>query len=260
MKLQTLYKSALVLFASSFLSCTDLDDSPIPVDNGVLIKKITETLSFGTESQISVAEYIYQGSVLTRISHDNAYQEFEYLGNKINTRKSYLQGELVATHTFIYEGDQLMQINSDQSSGDRVLFMYNVNGLAAMDHQLFNGSDYQTYQRENYVYAAGGNIGQRSRIYFGTPTTTTRSEYTYDTGNSPMRDMNPYLKLSQEYEGFLPLNQNNPLVQSAFTPSDATTGESYTYEYVYNDLQFPTEIRRKAANGTVISLTEIEYQ
>jgi hypothetical protein len=261
MKLVTLYRSALALTTVLFLSCTDKDDTPIqPVNNDVLVKKITETVYYGTESETSVGEFTYQSNVLTRIDVGPTYQEFVYVGDKISSVKQYANNVLATTQTLNYDGTKLLSIISDGASPERTDFIHNSNGLSAIEHKYFSGGEWITFQKDEYSFTAGSNIAERLRTSYLGGTSTSRSEYSYDSGNSPMRDMNPYFRLLSLYEGFDPKNQNNAVNQTSFTPADASAGVVYTYETTYNDLQFPTMIKRSAPDGTVISVTEIEYQ
>ncbi len=177
---------------------------------------------------------------------DNPYTiNFEYLGNLI----SQITTSFGSTTTYNYSGDQLTDysinrngqietvnltyengrlIRSENEDGsDIIQFFYNGNGQ-------INKTDWDG-EITFYQYDGAGNVNQ-SEDDFAT------FKYIYDSNNNAFRNVFPQLDAEVSWEWFGSQINNQIEVQRKLT-TDTEFATRYTYEYDYNDNNFPVERR-----------------
>lgn len=258
MKMQYFFRSIVLLMFITFISCSENDNAPLlPVATPVLVDKITSTVYYGNESETSVHNYTYIGNVLTKVSSGPYRQEFIYDNTKIIEVKLYSNDILAKTSTLIYNGDHMATTITSGDYSEKADYNYN-NNLSSITFSNFSNAQWFNYQTNNYTFTVENNISTKLKTV--AQANSSRSEFTYDTANNPMRDMNKYYRLVTEFEGFDPKNNNNPLTQTSFSPAESSIAVTYYYEYTYNENQFPVQIRRKSADGSLISTIEIVYK
>ena len=253
MKVQSLLNLIIVICLSLLISCSSDSNGS---DSLVLVKKIT---TVGEESEN--IELIYQNNNLIKGITGNSYTEFIYSGNKVTSSKRYVNEVLTRTNNFAYTGDLLTSITSDGIYPERVLFFYVNNKLSSIEHQYLSGTEWILSEKDEVQLDTNSNVSQIENMFdAGNQTFTNRKENQFDNKNNPLRDINPYLRLSIDFINIDELSKNNVVSYDYFSPSNSSTSVNYTYEILYNENNFPTEIKRFSPDGSLITTTSIEYQ
>ncbi len=240
------------------LGCSSDDSGSSETGNGLLVKSISYTTYDEGITHTDQAELNYSGNVLESVLNPpNKKIEFVYSGNKVTETKHYVDDVLSRTNTYSYDGDLLASVTSND--GEQILYSYNGNVLSEMTYQLFDGSVWNTYETESYVFSQN-NLIQKTQTNFLGETYESRTTYDVDDKNNPTKNMNPYLRMTLVVPGIHPMSNNNATLALVYSPSSSTTPTSgYTYEMVYNPENYPTSIIVKEGD-TIISETTIEYQ
>lgn len=248
----------MLMCVSFFISCTSDSDTSTP---SVLIKKVTETIYYGGGSETNISDFEYQNNSLKRITTGTNYAEFIYSGNKITMSKSYQNNILDKTNTYTYTGDLLTSVISDGDYPAKTEFTYSNQKLSAIVYKYLAGGNWITNRSEAIQFNTDLNVSQNIIwMDWGSGAMEYKELYTYDNGNNPMRDMNPYLRLYFKGEGFDGKSVNNVVSRQSFSPPTSTDSEDYDYVTTYNGTNFPVEIKKYTSNGFLISKTVIEYQ
>ncbi len=204
----------------------------------------------------------------------NYRKEFTYVGNKFNERKDYYNDVLTSKSVYIYTGNLITQIKSYNSSNQLTYledYTYNNSG------QLIQSISYDEGildVRKTYIYNQNGTINELEYYNYGQPqetlnsnstftllnnmlvsqitisgTNTTSYSFTYDTKNSPFKNVVGLNFLF--YEG----TQEHNLLQTI--QSDGVNSPiTENYQYIYNSDGYPTS---KLPNCPSCSITEYTY-
>jgi len=259
MKKQILIKSFLAAILLIVASCSGDDDTVL--EKPVLVKKITETINFGSmPSETTTTEFTYDSnSVLLFTTSGTDRAEFIYSGNKVTKSKVYRNGALRLTNNFFYDGNFLTKIVADDQEQSTTKFTY-VNGvLSSMETGYYNGGNYVLAQKKDYVFNASNVSEVINKTYFFGESIG-KLVYTYDVNPSPLKNLNPYLRLYFNSETLDGLSENNPLTRTAYYPVNSATTEIQHYDILYLHTDFPIEIRKITASNFVLSEAKIEYQ
>lgn len=260
MKQQSIFKCLMIICIGFFISCSNNDDA----SSGqlVLIKKVTENIYIsGGDVETSISDFIYQNNALKKITNGTNYTEFVYSDNKITVSKSYENNILDKTNTYVYTGDLLTSVESDGNYPAKTDFAYTNQKLSAVVYKFLDNGNWIMNGREFIQFNAELNVNQNIVWKdYGFMILEYKELYTYDTGNNPMRDMNPYLRLYFGCEGFDGKSANNAVSRQVFSPPTSTISDDYDYVTTYNSTNFPVEIKKYSSNGSLISQTVIEYQ
>lgn len=269
MQMQILKKISLLIVFIAVLSCSGDDQNPVnPIaeETPILIKKVTETIYFSGENQVSITDFVYEDNRLissTSRSSNSAtvYKtNFNYNGDKVSQAINYSNDVERTRNTYLYNGDFLTQIVSNRSDQTRTDFFYSNGMVATRESGYVNEGNYEVNHTENYTFNAWNRIEERvvSNL-FGTAEDS-KTIYTFDAKNNPTKYMNKYLRYLFSAEGFDGMSQNNMASRLSYWPAATSTPKLYTYQFIYNENDFPTEIKQLSPEGTIISLTKIEYQ
>lgn len=249
----------LAVSLSILLSCSSDDSGSTTSGNVVLIKKIKEVL-IADEMELTI-NFNYQNNVLMSTTEGNYKTEFTYNGGKVVLIKNFNNNVPVSQTTIAYNGDLLDYTLSGDDADEKTQYHY-TNGILSKIESGYIGNNNQfvVLQTEEFLFS-GTNITEISTFgnFGGTPFSY-KNKYSYDNKNCPAKFMNKYLKLLISSAGFKGINQNNFLSEQTFSPVDSTTPSTQTFEIVYNDNDFPTEIKEYSANNTLRTITTIEYQ
>lgn len=253
MKLNSFFKQMTIVCLVLLVSCSSDSDSSNPL---VLVKRIN---TVGNESEN--IEFVYQNNKLIKGISGNNYIEFAYDGNKVITAKNYANNILTRTNTFAYSGELLTSITSDGSDAQRTIYTYINNKLSLIDREYLSGTEWIFREKEEILFDTNSNISQLETIFnAGNQVFTTKKENSFDNKNNPLRDVNPYIRLFIDFINIDELSKNNVVSYDYFSPSNSTTSVNYTYEIIYNENEFPTEMKRFSPDGSLLSTTTIEYQ
>jgi len=270
MKLYSLIRISLLCGLFSLFSCSDdsqdvAETIQTPAENFPVIKKVTQFTDYGgSGSDTSVTDFIYNGSQLISahtVSGPQTYDsQFHYDGEKVTSVDYFENGVADGFTTLTYNGDLLTSTLSGSDQSEQTIYTYNNGNVATVKSYYPVGPNSQLQQSNTYTYT-NGNVTQRLLENYVFSTSTYKNVYTYDSKNNPMRGMNKYLRLTLGNEGFDGLSINNPISWQDINPDTNTVSAEYYYEIIYNDADFPMEIKRfTASSDFLISETHIEYQ
>jgi len=258
---------SLIVFAFAIAGCSG-DDNGIAnevTQTPVLIKKITEVI-YSNGSQTSTIDFSYENSKL--MSSTTTYSgvapvyktDFIYNGDKIDYLISYTDNVERSRNTYIYDNDNLIKIISNRVDQSQIKYSYTNRTLSSSESGYLMNDIYTVSGTKNFTFASGNLIEEQNYSSdFGTPVTS-KTIYTFDEKNNPTKYMNKYLRYVFGTEGFSGMNKNNVLTRLSYYPSTTSTPSLFTYQMVYDANDFPTEIKQFSPEGTIISLTTIEYQ
>ena len=253
MKLNSFFKQMTIVCLVLLVSCSRDSDTSNPL---VLVKRIN---TVGNESEN--IEFVYQNNNLIKGISGNNYIEFAYDGNKVITAKNYANNILTRTNTFAYSGEVLTSITSDGSDAQRTIYSYTNNKLSLIEREYLSGTEWIFLEKEEILFDTNSNISQLETIFnAGNQVFTTKKENSFDNKNNPLRDVNPYIRLIIDFINIDELSKNNIVSYDYFSPSNSTTSVNYAYEIIYNENEFPTEMKRFSPDGNLLSTTTIEYQ
>lgn len=232
MKKLILLLSVFILFSA----CSSDDSSGSGSENlQNKLKKVINneevTTFFYSNNQISY-------TISVNISNGDEYKrEYVYENGKLTRIKKYTNNVYQSNSDLfiVYNGQNII---TSSSTEDNILFshQYTYNNLNQMitDAQYDNGV-YNS--QENFTYSSNGNIQTRSHSAFsGTYT------YTYDNKENPL-----YYAYPESYSKILAISKNNEITDGTFT-----------FEYVYNSNDLPTQKTTKLS-GTVFGVENFEY-
>ncbi len=259
-----LKKIALFLFAPILFACSSDDSTTNPETyESVLISKITETVYYSNTESTSVTNFNYASEKLASITSGdlNNKIEFIYEGDKIVKANQINNNTIVGFNTLTYEGNNLKSIIQSNNS-NKTEYTYSNNTLNTEVYSSLYDGAWTQMDKKTYTFVNGNTTQIINHMTNTGINLVSKSTYTFDSKNNPMRDMNPVIRLLLSFEGFSPLNLNNEISQKSFNSLEATTpSEEYSYDIIYNSSDFPTQIIRKATGSTdPISKTVIEYQ
>lgn len=257
--------ASLFLFPIVF-ACGN-DDNVNTVSNGekVLIKRTTTT-GQGFEGS-SVTEYDYENEKLITISNRLSIANFFYEGDKVTSvmvENLASQYQTAPTY-FYYIGNQLAWTSVSFDIFEKTAYSFENNILAS---EIISASEspFSLIRSTNYSYNNGNAVNMMENVflYDENPLPYSKTDYTFDTKNNMIRDMDPYIK--QVFSVGLPyvksgLSKNNILTEKKTDLTEnRVTYPEYRYEYVYNAKDFPIEVKKfNATTNTLLTITAIEY-
>lgn len=237
MKKSLYFLSLVVLFLTSCSSDSESSDEPL-----LLLKKIV-TVSNDSSRTIS---FTYNGTKLNTIELDGFVLQHTYSGNKIVNVKRY-SGEMLEGETF-YEYDNLGRVSSE-------LFVYYVSDFSQKKIYTYNSNNtisYQMLSGDQFTQTPNGysgliNQGTNGEVLkvevFNQGVIFNTDVYTYDTKNSPYKNIVGYDKL--------PINTDkifNVLTSKNFNVNQEINTNSI-FDYTYNSNNFPTERNQSFYNS-----------
>jgi len=267
MKKQIFIKILLIAFVFANAGCSGDDNNIVSefTETPVLIKKITEVV-YSNGSSTSTIDFSYENGKLassTTTYSDQAtiYRtDFVYNGDKIDYLLSYGDNVERGRNTYVYDGDTLIKIISDRADQSQTKYSYANGTLSSSESGYVVNGTFTVSRTTNFTFASGNLIEeQRYSTDFGTPVTS-KTTSTFDGKNNPTKYMNKYLRYVFGTEGFSGMDKNNKLTRLSYYPSTTSTPSLFTYQMVYDANDFPTEIKQFSPEGTIITLTKIEYQ
>jgi len=256
--------ATLLLFPIVFACNSDDNATTTPGENSkVLLTKLTQTVYYSSDENVTVTKFNYQGDKLVNISDETLVGrlEFVYEGDKIVRANQFNNTELLGYNTISYEGNKIKTVQG--SNAQKTEYTYTNDVLNTSTFFTFYDNTWTQVKKSEYTFANRNATQIVERRNFAEEEAVYKIIYGFDLKNNPMRDMNPYLKvLLSEFEGFSALNLNNTISQKSYNGLNATIPlEEYSYEIIYNSDNFPTQIIRKLAGSTTpISKTVFEYK
>lgn len=255
-----LKKFTSLLFILTLFACSSDDNSNSSNSNSLTIKKITETLyEDGPEPYTYSFDFNYENGVLKNIQRENVKLEFIYEGDNIVKSNQYDGTTILESYTIIYEGNNIKALLQDDNN-EKSEYVFQNDVLKSKTYYFSNdGIDWDPNEITNYVFTNGNVTEQRYSLLSG-GVNTSKTTYTYDEKNNPMRNMNKHLRYLLPLYGFSLLNANNAMTQNFYNTLESTTpSQESRYEIVYNSDNFPIEIKRIMGTNNLRSKTVIEY-
>ncbi|WP_157514491.1 hypothetical protein [Mangrovimonas sp. TPBH4] len=253
------------------------DNDPNNGNGGDVLKSV-KTYSSGILQSIMEFEYNSYGDIVQQNYTDGYGEtvEAEFFYDENNKLTHFTEvytdawGDVTnEINEFTFEGELITQICIEETEedgdvyNDKIVFTYNGNGFATMiehySRDLAEDSDCSTLEyvdtTELIDYNLDGNMTQYqndSFTFFGELYYT----YTYDDKNHPYKNVEP-----EAYRKILGYSTNNNIVQNV--EFDLNTDEqegSTSYEYEYNENDFPTKCTKTYTNGSLSQETVIRFE
>ena len=254
-KLITLF-SLLLITISMTLSCSSDDAGTENPENVVLIKKVTETLI--ADEIETVSEFSYQNNRLESITDGNRKTEFIYSGDKVTIAKIYNNNVVVGQTTLAYNGNLLDYTLTGQNSDEKTQYYYSDGNLSKIESGYLNSNnEFVVLQTEQIIFNGSNITESHFNGNFGGVPFSYKYKFTYDTKNAPTKFMNKYLRLVLNTAGFRGINENNNLTKQDLSSADNSTN---TFEIIYNENDYPIEIKQFNADNVLRTITKFEYQ
>lgn len=189
--------------------------------------------------------FIYSGDVLLREegteSTGNTFKaEFNYVNNKLQSQSYYDNGVLSGSTTYSYTGELITSMLSNESGGiSTTNYIYNSNNQMINEKQFTNGN---LDSSNDYEYNAQGNISKALWLSGFT-------SYEYDTNKNPYS-----LIYTDALIKIYPIEYS----KNNITKEIQSGASIKTYEFLYNDSGYPTQIIEKD-NGVSVTKTTFTY-
>ncbi len=254
----------MVLLAAS---CSSDDNKETISQRKLVIKKIIKTeYYYGGDSMDVITDFFYEDELLVSTKktipsetypHDY-HTQYIYEGDKIFQTIDYIDTEERLKNTCVYEGEFIKQIVPDVSGAIITDFTYD-NGIigSAVLGYILNQEYYIWIGKTDFVFTSG-NLTDKTLQSDSVLFPITKTKYRFDGKNNPAKHMNQYLRYLFSKDGFDLMSQNNVVYSQV--ESDAVYPQTETYQMIYNEDDYPVEIKRIARDGSLISKIKIEYQ
>jgi len=235
----------LLLF-TVLLSCSPESGSnpePIPTPN-LKLTKIVYT-NFYINSETTTTDLIYDGDVLTEANstqfnsqgNNTSKTKFNYVNDKLQSESFYDNGVLSGTVTYSYTGEIITSMLSNESGGiSTTNYAYNSNNQMINEKQYTNGN---LDGGNDYLYNTDGNVYKE--LYSSGFTT-----YEYDTNKNPYS-----LIYSDALIKIYPIEYS----KNNITKEIQSGGTIKTFEFIYNESGYPTQIIEKENSVSVTKTT-----
>lgn len=216
------------------------DDAKLNL-NGVLLKRIVATVNGGTT--VTTNDYLYNGSKLSRInSSDGTYVTYTYNGNLISERSFYYNGSLNTKELFQYNASGQL-INYKRLNPSNVIlfstvYQYNSDGTISVAGYKGSTQTASTQTVNRKVFLLNGQVSKIENYTISNGTAVTETlNYTFDTKNSPFKDIIGFDKLTY-YDMALNGNARNVTGITTVGATLANSGNDVV-QYTYNAQNYP---------------------
>ena len=246
-------KLILTILASTFtLSCSNNSDSTNSTSTGPLIK--TETSIGGTET------YNYNGNKLSTILYSPSETiTFTYNGDLI-IKAEENGGGVNSVTTYNYSNNLLSSFSGNESYSNTThttnkTYTYNSSGSITemtTGTTIYSGNT-QTDNSKHIRYYSQGNCikDEYFSISNGVSTLVDTATFTYDTSNSPYKNITGFYSLTNP-QGFYSINNLKSEIHK--NTSNITT-RTVQITYQYNSENYPTSYTGVITNYTINSQT-----
>lgn len=222
-------KKILCLFGAltfALTSCSSDDDSSgSPSSDLVLLKK---TITTNSDGEKITTIYKYDGNKVISITDGGEFNRyFTYSGDLITRIEyRYPNGEIEQINTYEYKDGKLVtfvRVTPEEDWGDKEVYTYNGDGTVTS--QSYSGDSKSQTFKGDYATIKFVN-GEVSEIITGEDSGS--HKYTYDTKNSPLKNILGFDKLAFEDGGAEGVN-HNMLTDRDITENDLWKNSTYTY-------------------------------
>lgn len=235
----------LGFIVTTLISCSSDTDSSSNQSNDLLIKKVVYTSI--TDDYTETVIYTYNGNKLVKgVYEDGSEEIFTYQGNLISKIELITNGELDTTETFSYDtnGRLTGYIFEEGPFTDEETFFYNADGTVTSTIGTGAAAAVRTlnFQNDELIKIIGSD-----RTY----------NYTYDSKNSPFRNVTGYDKIAFVNHGD---HEFYGRKQNITTIYESVEGVNYTTNTMtYNSDNYPLTATSNAIFESVPSSATVEY-
>lgn len=220
---------------------TDAADAAKLNQKGVYLKRIVTTTNAG--STVNTSDYLYSGSKLARInSSDGTHVVYTYTGNLITERAYYYNNTLNTKEIFQYnDNSQLLsyrRVNPSNTVLYTALYQYNSDGTVSVSG--YRGSTVVESSKivNRKVFVVNGQVNKIENYTISNGSAVTEVlNYTFDTKNSPFKDILGFDKLTY-YDTALNGSARNVTGINTVGASLANSGNDIV-QYTYNAQNYP---------------------
>ncbi|MGV3696271.1 hypothetical protein [Flavobacterium sp.] len=237
----------LGIVAISLTSCSSSDSSN-DGSNDALVKRIVYNSI--TDDYTETVQFTYNGNKIVRGNYTNGSVDvYTYEGDLITKIEMIENDEVVYTETFSYDGNgRLIQYVADENGfTEEETFVYNADGTVT---STIDGGGSRTLHFLNDEVIKIVENGAGGRIY----------DYTYDSKNSPFRNVTGYNKIAFVSHGdheFFGRNQNISTIHESTEDVDYMTNTM-----TYNSANYPMTVNSTAIfefDGTYEATMQYTY-
>jgi len=247
MKKAIFFLSTISLFALTSCSSDDNSSTDTVTASDVLVKRIIHTQE-DPDGFNDIITYTYDGNKLLEANYlDGTKEKYYYTGNLITKVEYIYGGEVEEQDVFVYNanGKLIEYKNQDliEDYEDRYLYVHNADNTITETHQ----GNSSTITLEN---------GEISKVV---QTGSETYKYTYDSKNSPFKNVTGYAEIVYAFDGDFQLqgrSRNIALIRNE------TRGFDYmknTFQYNSND--YPTRAVSEAVfnNPNNVETMTVQY-
>ena len=259
-------KTILSIFAFTLISLTSCSsDDSATTDPGtatdVLVKRIIRSQE-DTEGFNDIITYTYDGNKLLEANYlDGTKEKYYYTGDLITKVEYLFEGQIEAQDLFVYDAagkliESKLQ-DFDDDSEEKELFVYNNDNTITKTYitgRLNNPSttgQVSTLTLDNDEIVKIVNNGVGGKTY----------KYSYDTKNSPFKNVTGYAKIAYAFHGDFELEGKKHNIASI---KNETDNQNYTVNTMqYNSDDYPTRVVSDAiffsGNPTNVETLTVQY-
>lgn len=244
----------LYIFSVSAISCSSDEDISSNSEN----KLIKKTVSSGNGSS-TIFNYVYNGTKLKELHmNNNNITKYKYTGNNITSIENYYNGALFYKTTFRYDNNQrvISQLEyyiANNIVAERTDFSYNSNNIISFQKYYGSLSSQTTFSERGFIYYDSNNENFKVETY-NEYYLIKKTEWTYDTKNSPTKNIMGFNKIPFLLEKYF-----NNLTHNEFD-SNSNLIYNFTFDYIYDSDDFPTSsIQKYFENGNLKSTSSTTY-
>ena len=259
--MKNIIKILVIVFLNFSCSNNDTDEiSTVAPPNS--IKKFTEKEYINGVLNINNnREYFfnYENSVLKYIIDGNNKTEITYDGIKVSKITYYVNNVVNSENFFTYEGNLLKTVVSDDNE-NKSEFAYSNGKLFEKANFTFDGTIWLPVSSETFGYDTNNNIVTIIKTTTYGSTNTSKNTYTFDTKNSPFKNMNPYLRIFVGSVGLDVKSINNRLNSFKYdTVSSNTSIPNSSFQIIYNTNDYPVDIKQYSTINLILTENTFEY-
>lgn len=233
-------------FIATLMSCSSDPDPYYYVSNDLLVKEVQYTSI--TDDYTEKVVYTYNGNKLIKGVYDDGSEEiYTYQGNLITKIQLITDGEMDTTETYSYD-----------SNGRLVGYLFEEDSYTDQETFTYNGDGTVT----STISSSGGAASTRT-LYFQNDELSKivgsgrTYNYTYDSKNSPFRNVTGYDKIAFVSHGdheFFGQKQNIATIYESVDDVDYMTNTM-----TYNANNYPLTASSEAIFESVPSSATIQY-
>lgn len=233
MKKVFLFLSAITLVATSACSSGDDSTAPVTPTDNVLVKRAVYQQA-GAEGFNFTIDYVYDGNKLVKeVYDDGSVGNYFYTGNLITKIEYVVDGEIDQRETMTYNSDGKLasyKVRFLEDSFDAESYTYTYGGDNTVTTEGTNGGSLITLINDELAH----------EIY----TSGVRYTYTFDTKNSPFKNVTGFAAVAYALAG-------DHILHGRFKNIVSIVNDTHNQNYMmntftYNSANYPTMVKSTA--------------